>query len=73
MPLYKLLKKSERFEMTQEAQDALTRLKDFLTTPSVLTSPTEGETLLLYVVATPHTVISALVVEREDEGHALKV
>jgi len=31
MPLYKLLKKIERFEWTQEAQDALRRLKDFLT------------------------------------------
>jgi hypothetical protein len=47
MPLYNLLKKSKRFEWTQEAQDMLTRLKDFLTTPSVLTSPTEGEILLL--------------------------
>ena len=51
----------------------LTRLKDFLTRPSVLTSPVEGETLLLYMAATPHTVSAALVVEREEEGHALKV
>ena len=73
MPLYKLLKKSERFERTQEAQEALIRLKDFLTTPPVLTSPSMGETLLLYTAATPHTVSVALVVEREEEGHVLKV
>ena len=73
MPLYKLLKKSKRFEWTQEAQEALARLKDFLTTSSVLTSPSKGETLLLYATATLHTISAALVVEREEEGHVLKV
>ena len=43
MLLYKLLKKSEHFEWTEEAQEALTRLKDFLTTPPVLTAPSEGK------------------------------
>ena len=50
----------------------LTRLKDFLTTPPVQTSPSSGETLLLYTVATLHTISAALVVQRE-EGHILKV
>ena len=61
--LYKLLKKSECFEWTQEALDVLTRLKDFLNTPPVLTSPTKGEILLLYMAATPHNISLALVVE----------
>ena len=65
MLLYKLLKKSECFEWMQEAQDALTRLKDLLTTPLVLTSPTKGETLLLYTATTPHNISLALVVERK--------
>ena len=73
MPLYKLLRKFEHFEWTREAQEVLTRLKDFLTTPSVLVSPSMGETLLFYTTATPHTVSVALVVEREEEGHILKV
>ena len=73
MPLYKLLKKSDHFEWTQEALEALARLKDFLTTPSVLTSPSAGETLLLYTATTPHTISVALVVEHEEEGHILKV
>jgi hypothetical protein len=72
MPLYKLLKKSDHFEWTQEAQEALTRLKDFLTTPPVLISPLAGETLLLYTATMPHTVNVTLVVEHE-EGHVLKV
>ena len=49
------------------------RLKDFLTTPSVLTSPSMGKTLLLYTTATPHTVNAAMEVERVEEGHVLKV
>lgn len=44
-----------------------------LTTPLVLTSPSVGETLLLYTATTPHTISVALVVECEEEGHILKV
>ena len=35
--------------------------------------PTNGEPLLLYIAATMQVVYAALVVEREEEGHALKV
>ena len=35
--------------------------------------PFSGETLLLYIAATPHTIGTALVVERKEEGHVLKV
>ena len=34
---------------------------------------TNGEPLLLYIAATTQVVSAALVVEREEEGHALKV
>ena len=51
----------------------LVRLKDFLTTPSILTSPSVGETLLLYTATTLRTISIALVVERKEEGHILKV
>ena len=39
----------------------------------MLTSPAENEPLLLYISATTHVVSSALSVEREEEGHALRV
>lgn len=39
----------------------------------VLVAPNLGETLLLYVAATAQVVSAALVVERESEGHVLKV
>ena len=52
LPLYRLLRKSERFFWTPEAEEALTKLKALLTNPPVLVPPTKGEALLLYVAAT---------------------
>ena len=48
-------------------------VKQLLTKASILVPPTEGEPLLLYIAATTQVVSAALVVEREEEGHALKV
>ena len=72
-PLYRLIKKVDHFEWTSEAQEALDMVKQLLTKASILVPPTEGEPLLLYIVATTQVVSAALVVEREEEGHALKV
>jgi hypothetical protein len=38
-----------------------------------LDPPTDGELFLLYIAATMQVVSAALVVKREEEGHALKV
>ena len=48
-------------------------VKRFLTKPPVLVPPCNEESLLLYISATTQVVSSALVVEREEEGHAFKV
>ena len=48
-------------------------VKRFLTKPPVLVPPRNGESLLLYIAATTQVVSAALVVEREEEGHAFKV
>ena len=48
-------------------------VKLLLTRPPILLPPSDGESLLLYIVATTQVVNAALVVEREEEGHALKV
>ena len=73
LPLYRLLRKSKRFSWTTEAEEALARLKALLTNPPVLVPPTEGEHLLLYVAATTQVVSAAVVVERQEKGHALPV
>ena len=39
----------------------------------ILAPSTNGEPLLLYIAATTQVVSAALVVEREEEGHTLKV
>ena len=48
-------------------------VKQLLTKAPILVPPTEGEHLLLYIVATTQVVSAALVVEWEEEGHAFKV
>ena len=39
----------------------------------ILVPPIDGEPLLLYIVATIQVVSATLVVEREEEGHAVKI
>jgi hypothetical protein len=52
LPLYKLLKKSNSFHWTDEAQKVLDDLKALISKPPVLASPEPGEILLLYITAT---------------------
>jgi hypothetical protein len=73
LPLYCLLKKSEHFSWTLEAEEALARLKATLSKSPILVPPTLGEPLLLYVIATTQVVSAVLVVERAEEGHTLLV
>ena len=56
-----------------EAQEALDKVKQLPTKASILVPLTDGEPLLLYIAATTQVVSAALVVEREEEGHALKI
>ena len=48
-------------------------VKQLLIKFPILVPSTDGEPLLLYIAATTQVVSAALVVEREEEGHALKV
>jgi len=73
LPLYRLLKKVDRFSWTPEAEKALDNLKRTLTTTPILVPPQPAEPLLLYVAATTQVVSVAVVVERPKEGHALPV
>ena len=73
LPLYRLLKKVDRFEWTPKALEVLDKLKEHLTRALILVPPTVGEPLLHYIATTTQVVSTALVVKREEEGHALKV
>ena len=71
--MYKLLKKSDHYAWTDEAQEALDKVKEILANPPVLVAPAPREPLLLYLAATTQVVSAVIVVERREEGHALAV
>jgi hypothetical protein len=73
LPLYRLLKKHERFSWTVEAQEALGKLKATLAHAPILTPPRGDEPLHLYVVMTTQVVSAVIVVERAEKEHALPV
>ena len=73
LPLYRLMKKSDTFEWTVEAQVAFDDLKVLLSTQPVLTPPLSKEPLLLYIAATNQVISTVLTIEREEEGKAYKV
>jgi ribonuclease HI len=73
LPLYRLLRKVERFTWTPEAEEALGNLKALLTKAPILVPPDSGEPLLIYVAATTQVVSAAVIVERREEGHTLLI
>jgi hypothetical protein len=73
LPLYRLLKKHEHFSWTVEDQEALDKLKATLAHALILTPPRDGEPLYLYVTATTQVVSAIIVVERTEDGHALRI
>lgn len=68
IPLYQLLRMSDRFVWTEEADEAFQALKHQLVNPPVLAAPTEKEPMLLYIAANSKAVSVAVVVERKEEG-----
>ena len=68
MPLYRLLKKSNNFEWTNEADVMLKQLKDALTSAPILVAPRTEEPMLLYIAATNLAVSVVMVVERKAEN-----
>jgi ribonuclease HI len=73
LPFFNLFKHQEKFVWTPEADQALAQLKDFLSRLPVLTAPRKKEQLLLYLAATTHVVNTAIVIERQEDGHAYPV
>jgi hypothetical protein len=73
LPFFKLLKASEKFVWSAEAEIAFTQLKKSLTSPPVLTAPQKDDVLFLYVAATDRVVSTVIMVEREEPSHVYKV
>jgi hypothetical protein len=73
LPFFKILKKSDKFQWTDEADRTLEELKTFLTSPPVMVPSAPKETLLLYISASTQVVSAVLVAERPEEGHQYPV
>ena len=73
LPFFKLLKKTDKFEWTEEANEAFKKLKAYLTSSPVLAPPKKYEDMMLYIEATSTVISTAIVVEREEEGRVYKV
>ena len=73
LPFFKLLKASEHFSWSEEADTTFEQLKLFLTKPSIMTAPRLDKTLLIYITATYRVISTSIVIEREEVGHAYKV
>jgi ribonuclease HI len=68
LPFYRLLRKTNNFKWTEEAQAVFNDLKRRLSTSPVLVTPRVKEPMLLYIAATNQVVSTALVVERAEDG-----
>src|SRR5579883_2128597 len=73
LPFFKILKKADNFQWTEEVDAAFKDLKRYLTSPTVLTAPTEKDELLLNVTATTHVVSTVIFMERKEEGKVFKI
>jgi hypothetical protein len=70
LPLYKLMKKSNHFTWTPEAQEALDSLKNMLKSPPMLTALTPEESMLLYISAElKWSALHWSLNEKSPEGH----
>src|SRR3954462_10894560 len=66
LPLYKLLKKADKFTWTDEEDAALKHLKEILSTAPILAAPEPGDPLLIYMAATNRVIIIVVIVERKE-------
>jgi hypothetical protein len=73
LPFYRLLRKTDNFTWTEEAQAAFDDLKRRLSMSLVQVTPQEKEPMLLYIAATNQVVSSTLVVERAEDGKEHRV
>ncbi|KAL0439432.1 UNVERIFIED_CONTAM: hypothetical protein Slati_2426200 [Sesamum latifolium] len=69
LPFFKILRKARTFEWDASCQRAFEELKNYLAGLPLLVKPSPGDTLYLYLSATPQAVSSILI--REEEGKQL--
>jgi hypothetical protein len=70
---FKLLKKQDKFQWTQEAQEAFEDLKKYLTTPPTLVAPEPHKNLQLYISTTSNVVSTAIIIEQGESDTNRKI
>ena len=63
LPFFKALRQHKDFHWNEECQNSFLELKKYLSQPTLLTNPKQGDILLLYLAVTSSTVSSVLVRE----------
>ncbi|XP_074297058.1 uncharacterized protein LOC141627733 [Silene latifolia] len=66
---YDILRKSKKFEWTEEHEKTFKELKFYLSTPPLLAKPEQGDPLFLYLSVTKAAVSAVLVREQEGMQH----
>jgi hypothetical protein len=73
LPLYRLLKKADKFFWNAKADASFEDLKKNLSTALVLAAPLLREPMLLYIMATNRVISIVMLVERKEDGKAQNV
>ncbi|GKV19330.1 hypothetical protein SLEP1_g29608 [Rubroshorea leprosula] len=68
LPIFKILRGKKNFEWTQDCQKAFEQLKTYLASPPLISKPSPGETLFLYIAATTEAVSAALIRQEQKKA-----
>ncbi|KAH9802826.1 Ribonuclease H [Citrus sinensis] len=68
-PFFQIIKKGKKMEWTPECEEAFGQLKEYLALAPLLSTPREGDQLLLYLAISKRATSSVLVREEEGKQH----
>ena len=67
LPFYKILKNDKPLGWNEECETTFSCLKEYLSSPSILTRPKVGETLFLHIVTSDEAMETMLIIERNGQ------
>ena len=66
LPIFKILRKNQAFQWINESEEVFQQLNEYLSSPPLLTVPTMGEELIVYLFVSL-TAISVILIREEDK------